>query len=542
MPDIQRVFQVGGRPFFPVGAQARNSSGYNPSESETAFKAVKAIHGNMLEVPVYWEQVEPEEGRFDFTSVGALLTSARTYGLKLVLLWFGTWKNGDMDYTPAWVKADPQRFRRVQSPTGAKLWVLSSHCRENLEADRKAFTRLLEYLKEKDAKARTVIAIQVENEPGILGSDRDYGPEAEAEFLQPVPEELLAKLRPLRKGPLHELWSIAQPLRKPARPPYTWSMAFGEAAGELLTAWSIACYIDSLAEAGKAVYDLPMYINVWLGEGSWGIAGESYPSGGAVGKTLDLYKWFTPHIDLIAPDIYIADSRGYEAQCARYSREDNPLFVPESGHEGANAWNMFRTVAEYNAIGYAFFAAEHIFAEDGSIRPENQMLVDSFRCLAAAAPLLLQYQGSGKVHAVVEEENLWAQQLDLEGYLGQVQFHSSQKGFRDWRHRSPAPAGSRGRGLVIQAGPHEFFLVGADFRLVLRRKLPPDQALDAVHSREFSLLRQSHYVTVEEGHLEKTDGPDYARFVVDRKRNGDEIDFGVWVEADCGVVHVVMCD
>jgi len=37
--------------------QADNASGYNGNESETAFKATKLIHGNTLEIPVYWEQV-----------------------------------------------------------------------------------------------------------------------------------------------------------------------------------------------------------------------------------------------------------------------------------------------------------------------------------------------------------------------------------------------------------------------------------------------------------------------------------------------------
>ena len=98
-----------------------------------------------------------------------------------------------------------------------------------------------------------------------------------------------------------------------------------------MTAWSIATYIDGIAEAGKAVYDIPMFINVWLMEQRWWpIPGEAYPSGGAVSKVLDIYKWFTPHVDFIAPDNYQPDSRGYESVCATYSRDDNPLFLPET--------------------------------------------------------------------------------------------------------------------------------------------------------------------------------------------------------------------
>ena len=140
--QVKRTFTVDGRPFFPTGGQARNSSGYNDAESETAFRAVQLIGGNTLEIPVYWDQIEPEEGTFDFGSVDALLASARRHGLKLVLLWFGTWKNGDMDYAPAWVKTNPGRFHRVISPTGKDCWVLSSHCRANFEADLRAFTAL----------------------------------------------------------------------------------------------------------------------------------------------------------------------------------------------------------------------------------------------------------------------------------------------------------------------------------------------------------------------------------------------------------------
>ena len=36
-----------------------------------------------------------------------------------------------------------------------------------------------------------------------------------------------------------------------------------------MTTLSIATYIDTLAEAGKAIIDLPMFVNVWMMEGNW---------------------------------------------------------------------------------------------------------------------------------------------------------------------------------------------------------------------------------------------------------------------------------
>jgi beta-galactosidase GanA len=540
MTEIPRVFTVDGQPFFPVGGQARNSSGYNDAESDTAFRALKLINGNTLEIPVYWCQVEPAEGQFDFASVDALYGQAQRYEVKLVLLWFGTWKNGDMDYAPAWVKTDPARFARVQGPLGGAVWGLSPHCQATLEADRRAFAALCEHLAARQQTYPAVVAVQVENEPGILGSDRDYGPAGQAAFESPVPDGVLAAMRAAGCGPVYDLWQAAG-----GKAAGSWPELFGAAAGELMTAWAIATYIDQVAAEGKARFEVPMYANVWLGENGWRVPGESYPSGGAVSKVLDIYKWCTPHLDLIAPDIYIADARGYEAVCAAYARPDNPLFVPESAPGGSNPWLMFRAVADYNAIGYSFFAIEHLIGPDGGVRPELAALAGSFRSLAAAAPLLLQYQGTGRVHAVVQDEDLGAQSLALDGWLGQAEFGDISAGalMKDWRHLPPAMApidggpARRGRGLVIQAAQNEFYLVGAAYRLVLRPPVQSAAALDIIYAREHLLRCQAHYVSVDEGHFDVS-----GEFVVDRHRNGDEVDGGVWVEADNGVVRVVMCD
>lgn len=540
MTDIQRVFTLHGEPFFPLGGQTRNSSGYNEQEWETAFRALTLLHGNTLEIPVYWEQIEPEEDRFDFSHLDWLLATARGYDVHLVLLWFGTWKNGNMEYVPDWVKTNPERFKRVISPSGHDVWVLSSHCPETAEADRRAFTELCRYLKKADGEQQTVIALQIENEPGILGSDRDYGPEAQAVFEGPVPETVTDPLQTLSGGPVYDLWQAAG-----GQASGTWSEVFGDAAGELMTAWSIARTIDRLAEAGKAILDVPMYLNVWLGENGWRIPGESYPSGGAVTWVLDLYKWATPHVDLIAPDIYIADARGYEAICAAYARDDNPLFVPESAPGGSNPLRMFHAIGAANAIGYAFFAIERIVGEDGDVYPAAQPLVDSFHCAAAAIPLLLRYQGTDRIHVVGQEADMGSQLLDLDGYLGMVEFGPGPLpgAGKDWRH-APArvqvvedPGVGPGRGLVFQVGPHEFYLVGTNYRVHLRPKGTPADQLQAARTRDHLLTRLAHYVCVDEGHFDER-----GAFVVDRRRNGDETDSGVWVEADIGVVHVMLCE
>jgi len=547
MTNIKRVFMVDGKPFYPLGAQADNQSGRSASESETAFKAVKMLHGNTLLIAVHWEQVEPEEGKFDFFCVDALLANARRYGLKLILLWFATWFAGTMDFVPAWVKADPKRFKHVASPTDKAIWSLSPHCKANLAADKKAFVAFCAYLKAKDSTERTVIGIQVENEPGIVGSDRDYGPEARAEFDSPVPAKLVAAMKAAGKGQVYDIWQQAG-----GKKSGTWPELFGWEAGELMTARSIATYIDSVAEAGKAVYDIPMYINVWMmAYPLWSLPGAHHASGGAVSRVLDIYKWSTPHIDIIAPDVYLRDTKAFEYACAAYSRDDNPFFLPESVQEVTNGgrssqiWNMFHAIADYNLIGYFFFGVEYIVTKDGSFRPDFQTLVDTMHCMAAAIPLLLKYQGTGKVHAVAQDEFMGGQEFDFDGYMGLAQFGGGQGNadWKDWRH----PPGetlykdvadiNRGRGLIIQAGKREFYLVGANYRLILRPKPAADETQAPVPVPDLIFTMLSPYLSVEEGHFGGN-----GRFVVERWRNGGQVFNGIWVEPDCGVVRVIMRD
>ena len=527
MAEIKRVFKINGKPFFPLGSEFLYVSGYSirdQSQTDAAFKLVNEAHGNTALIPVYWDEVEPEEGKFDFTSVDALIASARRHGVRLIPLWFATWKNGNMDFTPSWIKTNPKRFKRVISPTGNDVWVLSSHCRANYEADKKAFMAFCKHLKATDSTEQTVIGIQVENEPGIMGSDRDYSPEAQSEFDSPVPVKLTAAMKKAGKGRIYDIWQKAG-----GKKAGTWPELFGWEAGEIMTAWSIANYIDKIIETGKAIYDIPMYINVWMMEQRWWpMPGEAYPSGGAVSKILDIYKWSTPHADFIAPDNYQLDDKGFEFISAAYSRDDNLLFVPES----VGSPHLLRAIAEYNAIGYCAWLRP-VFADDGTFDPRAQLTRDIIRCAAATIPLLLKYQGTGKIHAVIEEENKEKQIFDFDGYLGQVRFGPLPHFFGPKKQVS----NTRGWGMVIQTSRNEFYLVGDNYQLFLRPKPSVENMKVPVLVADWTPTLLGHFVSVDEGHFDQN-----GKFVVDCRRNGDQISFGLWLEPHVGVVRVIMCD
>jgi len=528
-------FIVNGRKFFPLGGQARNSSAYMPEETETFWRSLEAVGGNTGEIPIYWEKAEPQEGKFDFKIIDTLIKQARERNKKLILLWFATWKNGNMKFAPTWVKEDRKRFKRVLSHDGAEMSVLSSHCSENLKADSGAFKEVMRHIHKVDDKERTIIGIQVENEPGIVGRTyRDHGPDGEREFQSAVPAFLIDQI-------------AGQASKKPASPVFkvwekngskkfgTWPEVFGLDGAEFLSAYSIAKYIDTIAKEGKSVHNIPMLVNVWLDGALWNQPGTAYPSGAPEENVLDIWKWTTKYIDIIAPDIYKQNPGGFNHHCEVYNREDNALFVPESwpGHT-LNACNMFTAIGKYDCIGYFGFGLEQIFLDDGTINPSNNPFVGSCKALSAALPLLTKYRGTGKIFTIFQGEGMADQLLpDLGDFKGLAQFHDNTMQdvgyFGDYHHCNKDIMSERGRGLVIQADKNEFFLLGAGFAFCFREK--------AASAQYPEVLRESlmNYISIEEGHFDAEEN-----WVVDRLRNGDECDFGIWVHPDIGVVRVVV--
>jgi len=59
-----------------LGEQVNNSSAW-PAMLPKVWPAIGYLEANTVEMPVYWEQFEPEPGRFDYSTVDRLLSQAR---------------------------------------------------------------------------------------------------------------------------------------------------------------------------------------------------------------------------------------------------------------------------------------------------------------------------------------------------------------------------------------------------------------------------------------------------------------------------------
>ena len=113
-----------GNPFMPVGVQAHNSSTGTPL-IQKAIQVVKKYGGNCLEAPVYWYRLEPEKDQYDMALVKGLIDEVRRAGLKLIILWFGTSKNGHPNYVPEYIKKDSNKYHLAQGADGALVATLS---------------------------------------------------------------------------------------------------------------------------------------------------------------------------------------------------------------------------------------------------------------------------------------------------------------------------------------------------------------------------------------------------------------------------------
>ncbi|CAI6335595.1 unnamed protein product [Periconia digitata] len=487
---------VNGEPFLMLSAELHNStlSSAKYMADDRIWQNMKDMYINTLLGSVSWEQIEPEEGKFDFSNLDAAILAARHHGIKLVLLWFGSFKNALSTYVPGWVKKDVKRFPRVHAMEARgkrrTLELMSPFHEECWTADAKAFAKLMAHLNEFDGQHSTVVMVQVENETGLLGDSRDRSKIADKKFAEPVPKELVQHLRK-NHNDLHPefLRRYAHVANTDAAECVTWKELFGARdvidAEEMFMADAFSRYIQHVASAGKAEYPIPLYANVWLnGDDPNGMdlegvpvvvgggekAGE-YPSGGPCPHTMDVYLFNAPALDLISPDLYLHD---YESTCQNYRHGGQALFIPEQKRDEKGARRIWSAYGNYLSLGCSPFGIDSLQAADCPFTKHYRLLYSlrrQFLDTSANRPEdMMGFFFDDFVEGQKVREKPWTKTMG--GFEVIIE--------RAFVFGKPGP----GAGMVIHQGDGKFLCIGWGFNVSFKSTSPASTFTGILHAEE----------------------------------------------------------
>lgn len=516
---------VNGQPMLILGGELSNSAATSIADIDSVLPRMARLGLNTVFVPACWDLMEPEEGKFDFSLIDETIKVARENRLKIVLLWFGAWKNSMSCYAPLWFKCDSKRFPRATTANGKPLEIASAFSEDVFQADNKAFGRLMQHIADIDRKENTVVMMQIENEIGMLEAARDHSPLAEKAWRQPVPQELLTALKINKKG--------------------TWPEVFGTDlyAEEKFQAYHYARYVERLARTARSIHDIPLYVNAAMN--SRGRKPGEYPSAGPLAHLITIWKCAAPSIDIYAPDIY---DKGYKNWVAQYKRPDNPFFTPEVRLDRNSGVRALYTFGEADAIAYSPFAIDQAPEE---VSGEITRTYDLLRRLT---PTLLSHQGGKR--AAPDNWGLLFDRQDKERVIedGEVTLTCRHYFTLPWDAR--ATDGSEwpeGGGLIVKLAKNEYLIAGNGLVVVFQSKTEKlqetkvvrgeDGFVDNGNSRNGVPIQQKPFTgkRVGIGHVDQVTFAEAGHMKFLRRDNGDQDHQGRHARISCGeykMLHV----
>ncbi len=437
---------VDDKPFIILGGELGNSTATTTENMKSVWPKLKTMNLNTVLVPVYWELIEPIEGKFDFKLYQDLIIEARQNDIKLVFLWFGSWKNSMSSHAPAWVKLNQDKYPRVKDHSGRSQEILSSFSENVLEADKNAFEKLMQFIKDFDTKDRTVIMVQVENEIGMLPSARDHQTLANEAFKKPVPTELMRYLQQNRDSLVPEFREIWK--KNGYKTSGNWEEVFGKGlhTDEIFMAYYYALFTDKITEAGKKLYPLPMFVNAALNKA--GREPGNYPSAGPLPHLMDVWKSAGKAIDFLSPDFYNPDFKHW---CDLYTRQGDVLFVPEHVFDQSVAAKALFTIGHYEGMGFSPFSIE------STQKPEDEPLGKMYGLIKELSPLITSNQGTGKIKGIMLSKS------DPETIvrLGKYEFTCKHDYTLSWTPGARTETWPLGSAIIIQTAENEFYIAGS---------------------------------------------------------------------------------
>lgn len=446
---------VDGKPFIILGGELGNSTATTLENMQSVWPKLKTMHLNTILMPVYWELIEAEEGKFDFSLYQNLITEARKNDLKIVFLWFGSWKNSMSSHAPAWVKRNQEKYPRVKDQTGRSQEILSSFSDNVFQADKRAFENLMTFIKATDSQEHTVIMVQVENEIGMLPSARDYQLLAEEAFKKPVPAELMQYLQKNKEKLVPELLQIWK--NNGYKTAGNWEDIFGKslATDEIFMAYFYAKFTNKITEAGKKMYNLPMFVNAALNR--TGREPGNYPSAGPLPHLMDIWKAAGTAIDFLSPDFYNPD---FKYWCDLYTRQGDVLFVPEHAFDNTVAAKALFTIAHYEGLGFSPFSIE------STAKPDEEPLGKMYGLIKELSPMITTHQGQGKIRGVLLSKN----EAETIVRMGKYELTCKHDYTLSWTPGARTESWPLGSAMIIQKGEDEFFVAGTGIVITFKHR------------------------------------------------------------------------
>lgn len=515
-------FEIDGKPFVMFTGELHNSTSTSESYMKEigVWEQMKKANFNTVIASCSWDVIEREAGKYDFTSVDHVIKNARENGLKVVMIWFASWKNSASTYAPSYIKRNPEKYPLVKNAEGKFLNILSAFGENSKNADKKAYEALMRHIREIDPD-HTVIMMQVENEMGILGSIRDFSDLAEKAWKGQVPEDLINYLV-AHKGKLfpelEKVWKVNGYKTKG-----TWEEVFGKSHSntedwkeypyyteEIFQAYYYAKYVGEITAAGKAAHNIPMYVNNWLKQPGMGAPG-GFPSGSPLPEVIDVWRAAAPAVDFTAPDIYMPE---YKWVLSQFALSENPIFIPECRTDIAKALYAY---GEYDALGFAPFGFDGPQAvgmgAGGASNEEFANLGKCYGLLSGMGTMLTDNYNSDKMRGVLVTDDDQSPTVEMGDYIITFKSTASMRAFdygqgAEQLAAENAALAARARttqsgALIIQTGADEFYIVGIN-------------AIISFAAKDSKATGRVLYDTIEEGVFK--DG----KWIAGRNLNGDE--------------------
>ncbi|MFC6859910.1 GH35 family beta-galactosidase [Zunongwangia atlantica] len=456
---------VKGEPFIVLGGELGNSSFTSIEYMKPHWEKFQAMNLNTILAPVYWELIEPKEGQFDFELLDKLIIETRKNDMKLIILWFGSWKNSMSSHVPSWVKQNPTKYPRAKDERGVSQEILSPFGKNNLQADLNAFKALMKHIKSID-KEQTVIMVQPENEIGMLPSARDYHPLANEKFKKQVPTELMGYLQKNKEYLVPEFLKVWR--KNGYKTQGTWEEIFGQGYGtdEIFMAWYFAKYVQEITKAGKEIYPLPMFVNAALIRRGK-IPGE-YPSAGPLPHLMDVWKAGAPSIDMLSPDFYTPD---FELWNDLYVRQNNPLFVPEHRFGNTVGAKALFAIGHYEAIGFSPFSIENNV---------NSELAGAYNLIEQLHPLIAKNFGQNKIEGILLDRDKVLSTV----VLGDYEFSFKNSYTLGWEAGATKDVWDSGGAIIIQTNTNEFYVAGSGVVVTFKNWKKRDKIVGILKNEE----------------------------------------------------------